>query len=128
MTRSLRIFLCCQQSSQRYAVPAYAFWAEYFRGALTEAGHECLEAPDCDWAEGLLPASRESAATWPERTWQRAVDFLRREHARTPVDFFLGYLFPSQVPAGAIAEIQALGIPCVNFFCDNVREFRRVPG
>ena len=43
------------------------------------------------------------------------------------MDFVLAYLFPQQVEPAAISEIRALGIPCVNFFCDNVREFTRVP-
>jgi hypothetical protein len=127
VSRPLRIFLCCQQSARRHAVPAYGFWAEYFRGACSEAGYECLEATACDWAEGLLPLDRHAAAGWRERTWQTAVDFIRREHDRAPIDFFLGYLFPRQVLPGALGEIRSLGIPCVNFFCDNVREFHRVP-
>lgn len=127
MKRPLRIFLACQQSTHQHEVPAYSFWAESFRGALAEAGHECLEAPACDWAEGLLPLDHAAAAAWRERTWQQATDFLRRAHAQAPVDFFLGYLFPHQVEPAAVAAIRAVGIPCVNFFCDNVREFRRVP-
>jgi hypothetical protein len=127
MSRPLRIFLSCQQSAQRHAVPAYAFWAEYFRGALAEAGHACLEAADCDWAAGLVSRPAAETAAWRERTWSDALAFLQREHAREPIDFFLGYLFPSQVSSEAVAEIRGLGIPCVNFFCDNVREFRRVP-
>ena len=127
MSRPLRIFLACQQAVKRHAVPAYAFWAEYFRGAFAEAGHTGLEAPECDWAEGLLPLSTEQAAAWRARTWASTLAFLRREHARQPIDFFLGYLFPAQVSPEAVAEIRALGIPCVNFFCDNVREFREIP-
>lgn len=126
MSRPLRIFLCCQQSLVRHAVPAYAFWAEYFRGAFMEAGHKCIEAPECDWAAGLLPDAQRPT-DWAERTWNTAVNFIRREHARQPIDIFLAYLFPNQVKADAVAEIRALGIPTVNFFCDNVREFRRVP-
>ncbi len=111
----------------RHAVPAHAFWAEYFRGAFAEAGHTGIEEPECDWAAGLVPATAAARADWAERTWSTALATLRREHARDPVDFFLGYLFPQQVLPAAVAEIRALGIPCVNFFCDNVREFRRVP-
>ena len=127
MSRPLRIFLACQQAKQRHAVPAYAFWTEYFRGALAEAGHTCIEAADCDWAEGLLPGPAEQTAAWSERTWSAALAEIRREHARQPIDFFLGYLFPAQVSSDAVADIRTLGIPCVNFFCDNVREFRHVP-
>jgi hypothetical protein len=52
---------------------------------------------------------------------------VRSEHARRSIDVFLTYLFPKQVDVSAIREIQRIGIPCVNFFCDSVREFRRVP-
>jgi hypothetical protein len=69
----------------------------------------------------------ESLAAWREATWQRAIDWIRRKHAETPIDLFLSYLYPIQVQVGAVAELRALGIPCVNFFCDNVRIFRRVP-
>ncbi len=127
LKRPLRILLCCQQSTQRYAVPAYAFWAEYFRGAFAEAGHACIEVPGCDWARGLLPLPPAEAESWRSETWERTVAFLRREHPRQPIDFLLGYFFPTQVEPAAVRAIRDLGIPCVNFFCDNVREFRRIP-
>jgi hypothetical protein len=127
MTRPLRIYLCCQQDLRPQPVPAYRFWAASFRAAFAEAGHACLEAPGCDWAEGLTPQAPEAHGAWREATWQRAVDWIRLEHARQPVDLFLSYLYPGQVEAGGVAELRALGIPCVNFFCDNVRLFRRAP-
>ncbi len=129
MARPLRIFLCCQQDlGTRHPVPAYDFWAGYFRAACAEAGHECLEAPGCDWAAGLVARPAVEHAAWLESTWSRALDWLKREHTRQPVDWFLGYLFPTQVLSGALAELRAVGIPSVNFFCDHVRLFRRVPG
>jgi hypothetical protein len=127
MRRSLRIFLCCQQDLRPHPLPAYRFWAEYFRQALTETGHVCLEAPGCDWAEGLLPLDPSALAAWRIRTWRQAGQWIREEHARQPIDIFIGYLFPGQVLPSALAEIRSLGIPCVNFFCDNVREFRKIP-
>jgi hypothetical protein len=127
MTKPLRIFLCCHQDLRPHPVPAYRFWAQSFRAAFAEAGHECLEAPGCDWAEGLTAMPPESRAAWREATWQRAVDWIRREHAARPIDLFLSYLYPGQVLAGAVSELRALGIPCVNYFCDNVRLFRRAP-
>lgn len=127
MKRPLRIFLSCQQANRPHAVPAYSFWADYFRGALAEAGHEIIEAPACDWAEGLLPAERPDHGEWLTRTWEQALSRIRREHSRRKIDLFLSYLFPAQVESAAITAIRELGIPCVNFFCDNVREFRRIP-
>jgi hypothetical protein len=88
---------------------------------------ESLEVPGVDWAEGMIYPQGEELRRWQERTWEATIAFARREHARTPIDFFLSYLYPVQVLPEAIAELQAAGIPCVNFFCDNVREFQRVP-
>jgi hypothetical protein len=123
----MRIFLICQQSLQRHDVPAYAFWENYFKAGILEAGHTWVEATHTDWAEGLLTLEREERARWSERTWSRTLAAIKTEHAREPLAFVLSYLFPSQVEPSAVAEIRALGIPCVNFFCDNVREFTRVP-
>lgn len=123
----MRIFLSCQQAVRRHDVPAYSFWANYFKNGLGEAGHEWLEAPGVDWAEGLSPFSSEARHQWLEKTWTQTVAFLRAEHARRPIDLFLSYLFPYQVEPGAVRAIRDLGIPCVNFFCDNVRELTRIP-
>ncbi len=127
MTRPLRIFLCCQQDLRPHPVPAYRFWADGFRAAFAEAGHTCIEAPGVDWALGLVSMTAEARARWLESAWQRAVEWIRREHGQRPVDLFLSYLYPGQVQAEAVAELRGLGIPCVNFFCDNVRLFRRAP-
>lgn len=123
----MRIFLSSQQALRRHAVPSYAFWEYYFRNGLTEAGHEIVETPGVDWAEGLTQLDRAARQRWLADIWGRTVDFIRAEHARRPIDLFLGYLFPNQVEPSAVAAIRALGVPCVNFFCDNVREFTRVP-
>jgi len=123
----MRIFLSCQQALKAHPVPAYAFWEYYLRSALTEAGHEVVQAPDVDWAEGLMPLSAEQRAAWLDRTWTRTVDFIQAEHRRNPIRLFLGYLFPLQVEPSAVRTIRGAGVPTVNFFCDNVREFTEVP-
>lgn len=129
MKRALRIALSCQQDlgGSPHPVPAYRFWRNYFADALAEGGHELLEVPDCDWSAGLLPLSTDALRVWRETTWETALTYIRREHAHRPVDIFLSYLYPCQVHRGALAELRDLGIPSVNFFCDNVREFRRIP-
>jgi hypothetical protein len=123
----MRILLSCQQALKPHAVPAYAFWEFYFKNALREAGHEIVEVPNADWAEGLTMLSTQERAAWLGSTWTRAVDTAMSEHRARPIDLFLSYLFPYQVEPSAVRTVRALGIPCVNFFCDNVREFRRVP-
>ncbi|MEO8204536.1 MAG: glycosyltransferase [Chthoniobacterales bacterium] len=123
----MRIFLSCLQSLQRYPIPAYSLWYPYFRNGLQEAGHTIIEDDRIDWAKGLVPKTHEEQLAWKAETWTQTVDLIRKEQASGGVDLFLSYLYPQQVDAGAIAEIQKLGVPCVNFFCDNVREFRRLP-
>jgi hypothetical protein len=123
----MRIFLSCQQALRPHPVPAYAFWEYYLRSALTESGHEVIQTPDVDWAEGLMPLSAESRASWLNQTWGRTIEFIEAEHRRRPISLFLGYLFPNQVLPSAVRAIRSTGVPTVNFFCDNVREFAKVP-
>jgi Glycosyl transferases group 1 len=123
----MRILLSCLQSPKRHPIPAYEFWRSYFVAGLQEAGHEVLEVPAVDWVEGIVIGSGAELGAWRARTWQKVHEFAARESAQRPIDLFLGYLFPSQVDVAAIGELQRRGIPCVNFFCDTVREFRSVP-
>ncbi|HEY4990092.1 MAG TPA: glycosyltransferase [Opitutaceae bacterium] len=108
-------------------MPAYAFWEYYFRNALAEAGHEVIETPGVDWAGGLPDLPRAERRQWLDETWSRTVGHAVSEHAKEPIDLFLGYLFPQQVEPSGVREMRKAGIPTVNFFCDNVREFTAVP-
>ena len=120
----MRILLSCLQSLRRHNVPAYAFWEPYFKRGIEEAGHEWIDVPGVDWAEGLVhDAATAEGAAWRERTWTRTAEFA----ATCGADLFLGYLFPRQVDPSAVRVMQAAGLPCVNFYCDNVRDFQRVP-
>jgi hypothetical protein len=123
----VRVLLSCLQSQKRHSIAAYEFWRLYFTRGCTEAGLEFVEIPRVDWAEALTYPPGKELNAWRARTWQAVLDFVRREHARKPLDFFLCYLYPQQVEISAITELQRMSIPCVNFFCDNVRGFRRVP-
>lgn len=127
MKKPLRIYLCCQQDLRPHPIPAYRFWRETFVRALGELGHTVLEAPGCDWAEGLTVLGAEAHAHWRAETWNRMTDWIRAEHARQPVDLFLSYLYPAQVEPGGPKAIRERGIPTVNFFCDHVRLFDAAP-
>jgi Glycosyl transferases group 1 len=123
----MRIFISCLQSRRKHSVPGYQFWETYFKRGIEEAGHEWIEAETVDWAEGLVYYDKEPLKEWRDRTWSIALSSIKQQHEAKPIDLFLSYLFPNQVEPTAIKEIQDLGIPCVNFFCDNVREFKKVP-
>jgi hypothetical protein len=119
----LRILLSCLQSPQRHPIPAYDFWRRYFVSGIEEAGHEVVEVPGLDWAEGLVYRDGPQLLAWRARCWEAVRAFVDIQ----PVDLFLCYLFPQQVEAAAVQDLQRKGIPCVNFFCDNLREFHKVP-
>lgn len=124
----MKILLSCLQSLRKHNIPAYEFWRSYFVEGCREAGITPLEVPDVDWAEGAaLSGEGQELASWRARTWEKTLAFAREQHSRGGVDLFLGYLYPCQVEQAAVCELQRNGIPCVNFFCDNVREFCRVP-
>ncbi len=121
----MKILLACQQSRHAYPLPAYGFWRTYLTEGLREAGHDVIEVPEADWARGLLPLPAAELARWRDEQWTRTLAAVR---ASGRIDLFLGYLYPRQIEPSAIRTLQALGLRTVNFFCDNVREFRRLPG
>ena len=123
----MRILLSCLQSLKRHSLPAYGHWRHYFVEGLLEAGHEVLEIANVDWVEGLTYAPGRALDDWRTRTWEVVETFVRQEIAHRPIHLFVGYLYPDQVERSAIRELQRIGIPCVNFFCDNVREFVKPP-
>jgi hypothetical protein len=120
----MRILLICQQSPHLYPIPAYGFWRTYFVEGLREAGHDVVEIPGADWARGLLPLPDADLPRWRDEQWSRTLAVARG----TPgLDLLLSYLYPRQIDPSAVRAIRELGLPTVNFFCDNVREFRRIP-
>ena len=75
-----------------------------------------------------LHANVAELNAWRARTWTRTLDWLKEKLRNgCSIDLFLSYFYPTQIEPTAIREIQRMGVPCVNFFADNVREFTKVP-
>lgn len=119
----MKIFLSFLQSNFTHPIPAYSFWPYYIKNGIEEAGHNWTELSDIDWAFGLVPKSVELQAKWKKETWEKTISYLKKN----PVNLFLSYLYPEQIDVQAIKTIQQLRIPCVNFFCDHVRQFKIIP-
>lgn len=119
----MTIFLSFLQSDKQYAIPAYSFWQYYIKNGIAEAGHQWTEHPDVDWALGIVPKTEAQQNEWKQQAWEKTINWLKKN----PADLFLSYLYPQQIDPGAIKQIQSMGIPCVNFFCDNIREFKKIP-
>jgi spore maturation protein CgeB len=119
----MKIFLSFLQSAKQHPIAAYSFWEYYIKNGIVESGHEWIECNTVDWAYGLVPQSKTAFNHWKSQAWEKTVNLIKTNRP----DLFLSYLYPEQVDANAIAEIQKLGVYCVNFFCDNVRLFKAAP-
>lgn len=128
MKSGMKIFLSCLQSPKRHAVPAYGFWELYFKEGIQEAGDSWAEDPESDWAEGLLYFHHEEeAARWRQRFWPEFVRRFQKLTDSEKPDLALFYLYPHMVDAQGLAAIRKTGVPTLLFFCDHIREFRRIP-
>jgi hypothetical protein len=124
----MRIALAFFQTTARGLGTAnYGFWADTMRAALTERGHTVLEFEGIDWARGMECDVVTESPAWRDRTWTQVQRDLAAWQAAGGVDLLLGYFFPRQIEPAAITAIRQSGVPVVNFFCDNVREYRQVP-
>jgi hypothetical protein len=119
----VKIFLSFLQSDYKHPIPAYSFWEYYLKNGIEEAGHQWMECPDVDWALGLVPQSKGDYQKWKQASWSKTLQWLKDN----PADLFLCYLYPQQIDIAALKAIQKTGLPCVNFFCDNVRQFKKLP-
>jgi hypothetical protein len=124
----LRILLSFLQDNggQPHAIPAYRFWTYYIKNGIEEAGMQWTEIPGLDWAAGLVPYENDPALQqWKQQAWEKTINHIKAN--RGQIDVFLCYLYPKQIDTGAIKQIKAMGVPCVNFYCDNVRSFTKLP-
>jgi hypothetical protein len=109
-----------------HPIPSYRFWSYYLKQGIVESGMSWEEVPEVDWAAGLVPYEKELAlGLWKAEAWERTLQYIKTN--RQQVDVFLCYLYPKQIDISAIKSIRALGVPCVNFYCDHVREFSVPP-
>lgn len=124
----MNIYLICQQSLVKYPLPAYEHWANYLRSGIQEAGYNVQEISNPHWAYGLNRLSPPERKSWRSKEWQRTLEDIHAlEQKGQRPDVILCYLFPEQTEAGAIQELRKRGYPVVNFFCDNVREYKKLP-
>jgi hypothetical protein len=122
----MRVLVSCLQAQKKHPLIGYEHWRRYFIEGCREAGLEPVEVPGVDWVEAFTLSGQELTA-WRSRTWETVLTFVRKEHASAGLSFFLSYLYPTHIDEGAIREIRRIGVPCVNFFCDNVRLYRKIP-
>jgi len=123
----LNVFLCCLQTPDQWAIPGYAFWRQNFKPALEELGCRVIEPAGLDLAE---PLARWYDPEWlnegRQRLGEALLDQVKEVHRRDGIQLFLSYFYAVHVEPDVLQAIRDLGIPVVNFFCDNVRQFESV--
>ncbi|OLT61233.1 glycosyltransferase family protein [Moorena bouillonii] len=105
-------------------------WSGNFYPALKQLGHEIIESQ-----VDLLPASRfmqiASNFTPQEKEvraqiTQKIVDEVRQAHQKQPLNLFISYFYNAHFDPAGFKEINQLGIPTVNFYCNNIHQFELV--
>lgn len=119
-------FLQDSNLSSPHNIPAYRFWSYYIKNGIEEAGMQWFEIPGLDWAAGLIPLENTpELIEWKERSWEKTLNYVKTN--KQNIDVFLTYLYPKQIEITAIEEIRKLGIPCINFYCDHIRQYTKLP-
>lgn len=109
-----------------HPIPAYRFWSYYVKNGIEEAGMKWIEVPGVDWAAGLVPDEHDPALQqWKIQAWEKTVNYIKAN--RHQFDVFLCYLYPKQIDTAAIKQIRDLGLPCINFYCDHIRSYTKLP-
>jgi hypothetical protein len=101
-------------------------WAKNLRDPLIRMGHEVVQSA-LDWD---LPMQHISDPEWKRggraRMSEQLLEEVRRAHEKKSLDLFLSYFYNVHVEAEAIRQIQTLGIPTVNFYCNGAHQFHLV--
>jgi spore maturation protein CgeB len=125
----MRIFTAVRHSNNPQKFYG-ALWSGNFYPALQQLGHEMIESQ-----VDLLPASRfmQIANNFTPQELevraqitQKIIDEVKEAHRQKPIDIFLSYFYNSHFDPAGFAEINALGIPTVNFYCNSIYQFQLV--
>ena len=109
-----------------HPIPAYRFWSYYVKNGIEESGMKWIEVPGVDLAAGLVPDEHDPALQqWKIQAWEKTVNYIKAN--RHQFDVFLCYLYPKQIDTAAIKQIRDLGLPCINFYCDHIRSYTKLP-
>lgn len=105
-------------------------WASNFLPALARIGHEVIDsAIDLEPASDFMQIADDFTAQEREvraRITQAIIDEVRAAHAVQPIDLFLSYFYNAHFDPAGFADIRALGIPTINFYCNSIYQFELV--
>ncbi len=119
--KQLRIFLAIPYSANPET--PNLLWKANLYDSVASLGHDViLFEVDPVFHRGGRAAAEESARRRPGFE-ERLLEAVRRENAVRKIDLFVSYFYESCISVPAVEEIKSLGVPTVNFSCNNVHQF-----
>ena len=97
-------------------------WYRNLYEPLVEMGHDVVLF---DAAEGRKAFNQKNLSI-RDKFSQHMLDLILIEHSRKPFDLFFSYFIDGMVDPEIISRIHKLGIPAVNFSCNNAHQFHLV--
>ena len=127
----MRIFYASMTSPNLDGLAESRIWEANLYGPLVNLGHDVVRLADgmehlLAHADIRLAGNRAFVEEHRPTAEARLLVAVRAAHREKPVDLFFGYLYSACVTGETIRRIRALGIPTVNFFCNNVHQFELV--
>ena len=114
----MRIFQVLAGSANYY-VKQNQTWLRNLHEPLLEMGHDVI----LHSATMGTKAMREKNPRLRARFGEILLETFKTELKKKPIDLFFAYLMDGMVDTDVLAEIHRLGVPMVNFSCNNIHQF-----
>jgi hypothetical protein len=125
--KRLRILLCSYSRPFKQSDGPYITWTTQFLEGLESLDCEVIEPQTVDLIEPFLRRSDEDwLATNRVQLAEKLLDEVKALHQAKPIDLIICYFWSFQIDSQGVKAITNLGIPTVNFFCDNTRDIKSV--
>jgi hypothetical protein len=125
--KNLRVLLCSFSRPFVQQKGPYMIWTGQMREGLESLGCEVIEPQTVDLIEPFLHQDDEEWLSLNVKSLtSKLYDEIKSLHRQKPLDLIFGYFWGFQVDAKGMREITDLGIPTVNFFCDNTRDIESI--
>ena len=125
----MRIFIAVRHSTN----PSYFYgglWSSNFYPALQKLGHTIVESQvDLQPTSRFMQIPNNFTSQEQEvraQTTQKIIDEVKQAHQQKPINLFLSYFYNSHFDPAGFEEINQLGIPTVNFYCNSIYQFELV--
>lgn len=127
----MRIFYAVVRSPNLLDLQQSNIWYNNLYAPLVELAHEVVEfeyemAPLLIHADPAVAGNRAFVEEHRPKLVEELLQQVREALNHKPVDVFFSYFYNSCATPDVIREIGSWGIVTVNFFCNNVHQFRLV--